>query len=94
MPVVTITLDGTTSGDHGTRLAQAKASGKLIDASGQHAKAIEFVVMPEGMKSGRPSVLIIVEMPDGQTLVTETSALMLVQAGKAIAGCYPGLGLA
>ena len=55
------------------------------------AKPIEVAVLEMGMSSGRPSVAIRIDLPDGQVVVAQTSARLFCAAGRAIAAKYPGL---
>lgn len=55
------------------------------------APPIEVAVLDGGLASGRPSVAIRIELPDGQTVVAETTARLFVTAGRAIAAKYPRL---
>lgn len=58
---------------------------------GQGSPAIEVAVLEMGMASGRPSVAMRFDMPDGQTLIAETSARLFCSTARAIMAKYPGL---
>jgi hypothetical protein len=53
--------------------------------------AIEIAVLNSGMSSGRPSVAIRLDLPDGTTVLAQTSARLFCSAGRAIAARYPAL---
>jgi hypothetical protein len=48
-------------------------------------------VLDGGMKSGRPSVAIRLDLPDGRTVVAETSARLFCVAARAIMAKHPEL---
>lgn len=52
---------------------------------------IELAVLDGGLASGRPSVAIRLDLPDGKTIIAETTARLFVSAGRMIAGRYPDL---
>ena len=52
---------------------------------------MRVAVVERGMTSGRPSVMIRFDLPDGRYLVAETSARLFVQAAKMIHHKYPDL---
>jgi hypothetical protein len=58
---------------------------------GNEAQPIKVAVLDGGMASGRPSVAIRLDLPDGQTVVAETTARLFCTAARAIMGKYPGL---
>ena len=53
--------------------------------------SIEVAVLEGGLASGRPSVAIRFDLPDGKTVITETTARLFVGAGRMIAARYPDL---
>lgn len=55
------------------------------------APPIQIAVLDMGMKSGRPSCAIRIDMPDGKTVIAETSVRLLLVAAKAIESRYPGV---
>ena len=55
------------------------------------APPIQLAVLPSGMVSGRPSVAIRIDLPDGQHVLAETSARLLCSAARAIMARYPDL---
>lgn len=55
------------------------------------APPIQVAVLDGGAVSGRPTVAIRVDMPNGQVLIAETTARLFVMAGRAIAARYPRL---
>jgi hypothetical protein len=58
---------------------------------GNDAKPIEISVLDAGMHSGRPSIMIRLELPDGRTVLAETSARLFCSAGRAVLAKYPRL---
>lgn len=48
---------------------------------------LEAVAMLEGgMASGKPSVMLRIQLPDGQTVLAETSLLIFLAAARAMRG--------
>jgi hypothetical protein len=58
---------------------------------GRDAKPIQVVVLDKGMSSGKPSVALRLDLPDGTTVCAETSARLFVTAARAIHARYPDL---
>ena len=58
---------------------------------GQGAPAIQVAVLDGGMASGRPSVAIRIDLPDGRSVIAETSARLFCSAGRAVTARYPDL---
>ena len=52
---------------------------------------LQVAVLDGGLVSGRPSVAIRADLPDGRTVVVETSARLFVTAAQAIHARYPDL---
>jgi hypothetical protein len=52
---------------------------------------IRVAVLDSGMASGRPSVAIRMDLPDGRVVVARTSARVFCAAGRAIQERYPNL---
>lgn len=55
------------------------------------AGVLAVAVLPNGMKSGKPSVTIRLELPNGETVLAQTSARLFCTAGRAITAKYPDL---
>lgn len=55
------------------------------------APPIAVAVLDGGMASGRPSVALRIDLPDGRVVVAETSARLFVTAARAISARYPDL---
>jgi len=55
------------------------------------APAIQVAVLENGMASGRPSIALRIDLPDGKHVIAETSARLFVTAGRAIHAKYPNL---
>lgn len=53
--------------------------------------AVRVAVLDKGMTSGKPSVAVGIELPDGQVVIFETSARLFCTAGLAIQARHPGL---
>lgn len=52
---------------------------------------IQVAVLPHGMPTGRPSVAFRFDLPDGRTLLVETSARLYCTTANAIMARYPDL---
>jgi len=52
---------------------------------------MQLAVLERGMASGRPSVAFRLDLPDGESVVAETSARLLCTAARAIMARYPDL---
>ena len=50
-----------------------------------------LAVLGGGMASGRPSIALRIELPDGTTVIVETSARLFCTAARAIMAKYPNL---
>jgi hypothetical protein len=61
--------------------------GTLLEPVGN----IEIAFLDFGMASGRPSVAIRFNLPDGRTVLAQTSARLFASAGRALLAKYPGL---
>jgi hypothetical protein len=55
------------------------------------APAIQIATLDGGMASGKPSVTIRVDLPDGKHVLAETSARVFCTAARAIMAKYPDL---
>lgn len=61
-------------------LNQKKADGKLISLMGNDIPVIGIARLAHGMHSGKSSVVIRIDLPNGQTIMTETSLALFCQA--------------
>lgn len=52
---------------------------------------VDIVVIEDGMSSGRPAVALKIDLPDGQTVIAQTSARLFCTHAKAIMARYPEL---
>jgi hypothetical protein len=52
---------------------------------------IQVAILDHGMTSGRPSVAIRIDIPDGRTIIAETTARLFCNAAKAFMAKYPDL---
>lgn len=55
------------------------------------ARPVQVAVLPGGLRSGRPSVALRLDLPDGRVVVAETTARLFVSAARAISARYPNL---
>lgn len=58
---------------------------------GQGAPPIQVAVLNAGVASGRASVALRIDLPDGRTVIAETSARLFCAAARAIMARYPDL---
>lgn len=65
-----------------------ETAGTLIDLTGGSAPTIQVAVVPRGMASGKPSVLLRIDLEDGRTILAETSASLFATAGRAVFARY------
>lgn len=65
-------------------LKEKMEAGKLIHYAGNMAVA----VLPGGMESGWPSVSFRFDLPDGTTLIAETSLRLFLSAARAFSAKY------
>lgn len=54
-------------------------------------KGLEVTILDGGMSSGKPSVAIRFELPDGTPVIAQTSARLFCTAAKAFMAKYPDL---
>jgi len=66
------------------------ASGRLTWL-GNGSKPIQVALLDKGMQSGNPSVSIRFDLPDGKTVVAETSLKLFYTAARAMLARYPHL---
>lgn len=55
---------------------------------GEDAPAIRLAGLSQGMTSGKPSVAIGIELPDGRVVIAQTSMRLLLAAAKALEARY------
>jgi uncharacterized protein (UPF0371 family) len=58
---------------------------------GDASPPIEVVVVDGGIASGKPSVALRLELPDGRAIIAETSAALFCAAARVIMARYPDL---
>lgn len=73
-------------------LHEKREQGQTLDAMGENAQ-ISFAGLGGGMASGRASVSIRIDLPDGRVVLTETSLRLFKAAADALASKYPDDGL-
>lgn len=66
-------------------------AGKDVIHLSNGAPPLQVAVLDGGMQSGRPSVALRVDLPDGKVVIAETTARLLCTAAKAIMAKYPDL---
>ena len=54
-------------------------------------ESVSVAVIDKGTQSGRPTVMIRVDLPDGKVVLVETTAHLFCAAGRAITARYPDL---
>lgn len=80
---MTIKLDGDN--------AWPDLKGKEIIHLANDAPPVEVAVLDGGLASGRPSVAIRINLPDGTPVIVETSARLFVSAARMISTKFPNL---
>jgi hypothetical protein len=58
---------------------------------GNNAPAIGVAVLDAGMSSGRPSIMMRLDLPDGRIVLAETSMRLFVHAASMMLAKYPDL---
>lgn len=58
---------------------------------GDGAPPIRVAVLENGMGSGRPSIALRIDLPDGKSVIAETTARLFCTAARAIMARYPDL---
>lgn len=81
MPSLNIIMDGDNAWPD---LQEKMERGTLIHYAGD----LSVAVLPGGMESGRPSVTIRFDLPDGTTLIAETSLRLFLGAATAFRAKY------
>lgn len=67
-------------------LAAKLAEDRLIHLG--EGTTLQVAVLPKGMQSGKPSVALRLELPDGRTVVVETSLALWLSQARAMAARY------
>lgn len=80
MPIVGIKLD--LNGD----AAWVDIKDRIIEAD--YDELIRVATLDKGMKSGAPSVMIAIKMPDGKWVMGQVSVRVFQQAAAAMVGKY------
>lgn len=81
MPSIDLHLDGDKCWPD---LKQLDERGRLITLMGEDAPQLGIARLPGGTLSGRSSVTIRLDLPDGRTVVTETTLALFCQAADAM----------
>lgn len=79
MPSLRVVLDIDDHGDKGMRKVDHSKVIHLPDPK------MEIVRVPRGMASGKSSVMIRIDLPDGRTVIAETSMALFQMAAQAFA---------
>jgi hypothetical protein len=66
-----------------TELADKFAQGQIVQA-----EVAAVAALSRGMSSGKPSVMFRIDLPDGRTVMAETSMRLLLVAAKAFETRY------
>ena len=64
--------------------------GEVIHLS-NGAPPLQVALLDKGMASGRPSVTLRLDLPDGRIVLAETSLRLFALAGRQFAANYPDL---
>ena len=63
-------------------------AGKEVIHLTNDAPPIQISALPDGMASGRPSVAIRLDLPDGRTVIAETSMNLFLSAADVLRARY------
>ena len=69
------------------RLSERRVS-EFADATLTTAP-IEVAVVPRGMRSGRPALVFLIELPDGTLVAARTTMRLFLQMADALRERYP-----
>lgn len=69
-------------------LAEKALRGEVIHLAGE---GLALALLPSGMSSGAASVALRIDLPDGRTVVCETSMALLEGAVRAFQGALAGI---
>lgn len=58
---------------------------------GNDAPPVRVAVLHGGMSSGQPSIALRIDLPDGRSIIAETSARLFCMAARGIMAKYPRL---
>jgi hypothetical protein len=81
MPLINLFVDGDGCWKDLPKLEQ---EGRLINVTGNDAPPIQIAGLRRGMASGASSVMIRIDLPDGRTVIAETSLALLGASVDAI----------
>jgi hypothetical protein len=81
MPVLNVILNGDGCWPD---LPAKRREGKLVDMTGDNAPPISAALIRGGMTSGKASVILRIDLPDGLVFLTETSLALFSQAANAM----------
>lgn len=87
MPILTIHTQGDGAWPDLESLAR---QGKLLEAMGTDAPAIEVALLRGGMQSGAASVTFRINLPDGRVVLTETSLALFGMAADSLRAAAQG----
>lgn len=63
----------------------------LKDSGFVEGELAAVAILDKGMTSGKPSVALRIKLPDGRTVIAQTTARLYCSAAKAFMAKYPGL---
>lgn len=87
MPVMKVVKD--CEADPWLDLETLRNKGMLLTAMGPDTRPIRVGGLPRGMESGKTSVTIVIELPDGSAVLTETSLALFLNAARILQIAYP-----
>lgn len=85
MPALHIVFDG----DGAFADLKNKKPGEVIECTSD----VTLAALPGGMESGLPSLYMRFDLPDGRTVLTQTSMALFVNAAVAFSARFPDLGV-
>jgi hypothetical protein len=68
---------------------EGKIGSAAVIHLGNDAQPIKVSVLEGGMSSGKASVMIRLDLPDGRTVLAETSLALFLTAAKAFEAKFP-----
>lgn len=72
-------------------LEQKAIDNKVIHLDGNDLPPIQVGVIEGGLASGRPSLTLRIDLPDGKVILAETTARLFCTSARIIMAKYPNL---
>lgn len=91
MPQLNIILNGENAWPDLSAREEGPHHGRPVIHLSNGAPPIQVAVLDKGMASGKPSIAIRTDLPDGRVVIAETSARLFCAAARAIMARYPDL---